>query len=233
LIPPLRGRFRAAVFDMDGLLLDSEPYWKRAEREVFSTVGIDITEEMSRVTAAMTTGEVTAHWFRFRPWPDRTLREVEQAVIRRVADMIASDGAVLPGVREMLDTCRAMGWKVALVSNSPLVLCELAVRSLGIENMFDELISSEHVTRGKPAPDIYRHAALQLDVATTDCIAFEDSVGGVQAARAAGVAVVAVPSTGQCFTSSDHAPDLIAPSLLWFRERYFADSMAQSAMEPG
>src|SRR5262245_61070899 len=165
----LRTRVKAAIFDMDGLLLDSEPYWQRAEREAFAAVGIEVTEEMSRITAAMTTAEVAAHWYRHRPWQGPSLRDLEQAVVNRVAALIASEGALLPGVRDTLAACRAMGWKVALASNSPVALCELTVGKLGIATAFDALFSAEHVAHGKPAPDIYQHAARRLDTPAADC----------------------------------------------------------------
>jgi mannitol-1-/sugar-/sorbitol-6-/2-deoxyglucose-6-phosphatase len=213
-------QFKAAVFDMDGLLLDSEPYWKRAEQEVFGAVGIHITEEMSRLTAAMTTAEVAAHWFRLQPWEQRSLRDMERAVVDRVAELVASEGALLPGVLETLEAYRALGCKVALASNSPLALCELTVRKLGIAAAFDALFSAEQVARGKPAPDIYLHAATCLAAPAGECIAFEDSVTGARAARAAGMTVVAVPSAGQSVVVADDLAHLVAPSLSWFHARY-------------
>src|SRR4051812_40953098 len=151
--------FDAAIFDMDGLLIDSEPFWKRAEREAFAEVGIQVTEEMSRVTASMTTAEVAAHWYAFRPWTGRTTRDLEQSVVSRVRALVDEQGDVLPGVLETLESSRARGWRTALASNSPLSLCEHILGVLELRGAFDAVVSAEQVTRGKPAPDIYIEAS--------------------------------------------------------------------------
>src|SRR6185295_8376466 len=90
--------FDAVIFDMDGLLIDSEPFWKRAEREAFAEVGIHVTDEMSKVTAPMTTAEVAAHWYAFRPWQGRSTRDLEQSVVSRVRELVNAYGNALPGV---------------------------------------------------------------------------------------------------------------------------------------
>jgi sugar-phosphatase len=200
--------FRAAVFDMDGLLIDSEPYWKLAERDVFGEVGIEISDEMAAVTAPMTTRQVAEHWFGVLPWRDKSVEDLEAAVIARVADLIRARRQVMPGVGEILGLCARFGWRVALASNSPAVLCQLVLRELGIAGAFHAVVSAEHVECGKPDPAVYLHAARLLGVLPQECIAFEDSATGVRAARAAGMSVVAVPSPGQSFPDGDFAPHL-------------------------
>ena len=193
--------FRAAIFDMDGLLIDSEPFWQRAERAVFATVGIDVTEEMSRITAPMTPRQVTEHWFAQSPWSGRSLEEIEAAVIARVGEQIRAHRQSLPGVRECLSLCRELGLRVALASNSPTVLCHLVLAELGIAEHFEQVLSADDVPQGKPHPAIYLLAARKLGVAPEDCLVFEDSPGGVRAARAAGMCVVAIPRDSRAFAS--------------------------------
>jgi mannitol-1-/sugar-/sorbitol-6-/2-deoxyglucose-6-phosphatase len=207
--------FRAAIFDMDGLLVDSEPCWRRAEREVFGSVGVDITDDMARVTAPMTTREVTLHWFRFRPWHGRSLDDVEAAVIARVGELIRTEWRAMPGVRPALALCGAMNWRVALASNSPAVLCDLVLGELGVTPAFHAVISADVVERGKPDPAIYLHAANSLGVAPHDCLVFEDSPGGVRAARAAGMSVVAIAADSRDFPA-DAPPHLTLASLAEF-----------------
>lgn len=214
-LPPLDS-FDAAVFDMDGLLLDSEPFWKRAEREAFAEVGIVITEGMSKVTAPMTTAQVAAHWYAFRPWTGRSTLDLERAVVSRVRDLIGSHAEALSGVRDTLRACRTRGWRTGLASNSPLMLCNHVVQSLGLEGQFDGVFSAERVASGKPAPDIYLEAASGMGVPPGRCLAFEDSASGVQAARDAGMTVVAIPSAGQEFDSAPRAPHAVFGSLLEF-----------------
>lgn len=208
-----RERFDAAIFDMDGLLIDSEPFWKRAERESFAEVGIAISDEMSRITAPMTTAEVAAHWFGHRPWQGPSQRELEERVIARVAALVSAQGRALPGVRETLQACRALGWRTALASNSPLSLCHHTLEALGLRPAFDAIVSAEQVARGKPAPDIYHFAARQLQVAAARCLVFEDSVSGTRAARQAGMSVIAVPSEDQVFEGAQPVPHWVLPSL--------------------
>jgi sugar-phosphatase len=184
--------FRAAIFDMDGLLIDSEPYWQRAERAVFGSVGIDITEAMSAQTAPLTPRQVTEHWYRVQPWSGRSLEDMEAAVIAGVAEQIRADGRALPGLREILALCQEQGWRVGLASNSPDSLCRLVLNHLGVDQAFHAVVGVDQVERGKPDPSIYLHAARLLGVSPDQCLVFEDSPTGVRAARAAGMCVVAV-----------------------------------------
>jgi mannitol-1-/sugar-/sorbitol-6-/2-deoxyglucose-6-phosphatase len=198
--------FRAAIFDMDGLLIDSEPLWKRAEREVFGEEGIEITDAMALVTAPMTTRQVAEHWYRVRPWREKSIEDVEAAVVSRVADLIRAHSAAMPGVSEILELFARLGTRIGLASNSPAVLCQLVLRELKIAHAFQAVVSADFVESGKPDPGVYLHAAHLLGVRPDECIAFEDSSTGVRAARAAGMRVVAVPSPGQAFPDGDFAP---------------------------
>ena len=210
----------AAIFDMDGLLIDSEPLWKRAERESFAEVGIHISDEMAKVTAPMTTAEVAAHWFKYRPWKGPTTRDLEQRVISRVQSLVDELGETLPGVRDTLDACRARGWRTALASNSPLLLCQHVASTLRLSDSFDIILSSEQVDRGKPAPDIYLEAARLLLTSPARCLVLEDSASGVHAARTAGMTVVAIPSAGQVFGTESHPPHAVFHSLSAFRQAH-------------
>ncbi len=212
--------FRAAIFDLDGLLIDSEPYWKLAEREVFGEVGIEITGDMSVVTAPMTTRQVAEHWFGVRPWRERSVEDMEAAVIARVADLIRSRSVPMPGVREVLAQCAEHGWRVGLASNSPAVLCQLALHELGIAAGFQAVVSADHVEFGKPDPAVYLHASRLLGVPAHECLVFEDSATGVRAARAAGMCVVAVCATGAEFPAGAFAPHLQLRALHEFEREH-------------
>ncbi len=203
--------FRAAIFDMDGTLVDSEAYWRIAEREVFGAVGIEVTDEDAAQTAPMTPRQVTEHWYRGRPWTGPSFEQMETAVIARVAQQFRERCPMLPGVREVLARCEQLGWRVALASNSPAMLCELVLRELGILERFQAVVSADDVERGKPDPAIYLLAAERLGVPPRDCLAFEDTLTGVRAARAAGMRVVGIPSGGQSIPET--APHLTLSAL--------------------
>jgi HAD superfamily hydrolase (TIGR01509 family) len=219
--------FQAVIFDMDGLLIDSEPLWKRAEREVFGAEGIEISDAMAEVTATMTTRQVAQHWYGIRPWREKSIEDVEAAVVARVADLIRAGSTTMPGVREILALCAEGGWRVGLASNSPAVLCQLVLRELGIEDRFHAVVSADHVEQGKPDPAIYLLAARMLGVAPRHCLVFEDSPTGVRAARAAGMSVVAIPSAGQSFIAADARPHLTLGALHEFDAQH-ASTLWQS-----
>jgi sugar-phosphatase len=211
--------FRAAIFDMDGTLVDSEACWRLAEQEVFGSVGIQITDEMSTVTAPLSPRQVTAHWYSVRPWSEPSLESMADAVIERVAAMMRQNCRALPGVREILAHCASRSWRVALASNSPDKLCRLVLSELGIAGCFEAVISADDVECGKPDPAIYLLAARRLGVEPAECLAFEDSIIGVRAARAAGMSVVAI-APGLRFPVAEARPHLVLGALHEFGDEH-------------
>jgi sugar-phosphatase len=217
---PLAQHFDAAIFDMDGVLVESTHFWKQAEREVFSRVDIHITEQMSKATESMTTAEAAAYWYRFRPWSDPGLRDMEQAVVRRVAELVSLAGFILPGVQDTLDACRRLAWKTALASNSPRELCMHVLSTLQLTHDWDAIVSAEDVSRGKPAADIFLHTAKLLGAPAARCLVFEDSPSGVRAAREAGMTVIAVCPLEPLGDELQHSPQLHVSSLAAFHSMY-------------
>jgi mannitol-1-/sugar-/sorbitol-6-/2-deoxyglucose-6-phosphatase len=213
---------RGVVFDMDGLLIDSEPLWKIAEREVFASVGVEVTAEMAEATMALRTDEVTEYWYRHRPWSGPSLKDVENAVIERVAVLIEQRGRPKDGVHYIVDLFERLGYRIGLASNSPDVLIDIVVRKLALGERLHALCSSVHEVSGKPSPFVYLTAAAKLGVAPQRCLAFEDTVTGVTAAKAAAMTAIAVPAAEQLDDPGFAIADLTLDSLTAFTAEHAA-----------
>jgi mannitol-1-/sugar-/sorbitol-6-/2-deoxyglucose-6-phosphatase len=188
---------QAVIFDMDGLLIDSEPFWKQAEHEVFSSVGVELTGDLTALTAAMTTREVTEFWYAKQPWQDTSLEEVENSVVERVKYLIETQGQAMQGVHDLLDSLQQAKVKIGLATNSPKGIIPSVLQRLNIADYFMAYSSAEEVTKGKPAPDVYQLTLEKLGIEAHQCIAFEDSLGGIKAALAAGIKAIAVPHANE------------------------------------
>jgi len=185
--------FKAVIFDMDGVLINSEPLWKIAEKEVFSSMGVNVTDELVHITSALTAQEVCAFWYERYPWQGKTFDQVEDDVVARVIELIGENDTKIPGVIEILDFCKSKGLKIGLASNSSHDLIEVVLEKVGIKHYFDFISSAQDVERGKPDPAVYLYAAMKLGVDPKECLVFEDSIIGVTAAKNAGMFVIAIP----------------------------------------
>ncbi len=188
---------RAAIFDMDGVLIDSEPLWRRAEQEVFGNVGITLTTEMCIGTMGLRLDEVVAHWYRKFPWTGKSPRQVEEEILSAMCRMISDEGESLCGVRDTLECLRGAGLVLAVASSSPLGLVGAVVDKLEIRDFFRVLCSADGDANGKPDPAVYLRTADRLGVDPHECLVFEDSLVGVRSAKAAGMTVIAVPAADQ------------------------------------
>ena len=190
------GAVQAVVFDMDGVLIDSEPIWRDVEQRVFATVGVQLDDEHCRETMGLRVNEVVAHWFARHPWAEPVPRAVEDAILAGVVDAVRSSGQVLPGVEHALSVCRAHGARAAIASSSYDVVIRAVLERLDLVSHFDVVVSAQDLPRGKPDPAVYLETARALDLPPARCLAIEDSVNGVRAARAAGMRCIGIPESG-------------------------------------
>lgn len=181
------------IFDMDGLLIDSEPYWKIAEKKVFGNLGLNLTDDLLRQVMGYRLSEVVVHWYNYQPWPNPNFAQVEADVLACVKELISSEAQAMPGVYELLEHCKHHGYKIALASSSAMELINVVVDKLNIRTYFDVIWSAQYEEYGKPHPAIFLSVAKQLNVAPANCLVFEDAINGVIAAKAAKMKCIAVP----------------------------------------
>ncbi|MBV7597225.1 hexitol phosphatase HxpB [Aeromonas sp. sia0103] len=183
----------AVIFDMDGVLIDSEPFWQRAQMAVFSELGHPHTEEDCHSTIGVRIDQLVAHWYRLRPWNGPSQEEVVQRILDRVIALILQEGEAKEGVLAALTLIEAQGLKIGLATSSPFNMVEAVLGKLGIKDRFLAVHSAEVERFGKPHPDVYIHAAEKLGVLPVHCLAIEDSFTGLLAAKAASMQALIVP----------------------------------------
>jgi len=184
---------RAVIFDMDGVLVDSEPLWRLAERQVFAEVGLELSDADCERTMGMRTDEVIEHWFRAAPWEGATCAEVEARLENRMRELIAERASAMPGLEQSIAMARAEGLALGLATSSAPALIEAVLAKLGLGDAFADAHSAIEEELGKPHPAVFLTTARLLGVEPAECVAIEDSVAGVRSARAAGMRVIAVP----------------------------------------
>jgi sugar-phosphatase len=194
--------FGAAIFDMDGLLIDSEPLWRQVEIEILGRLGVPLTDELCGQTRGMVVGEVARHWYERYRWEGPSPEAVADQITQAMAALLASSAVLKPGVGQALASCRDRGLVLGVASSSPLPLIEAVVEGLRLGRWFAVLHSAQDEVAGKPHPAVFLTTARLLGAPPRRCVVFEDSPAGVVAARAAGMVCVAVPED-----SGDSAPD--------------------------
>ncbi|MBV8327789.1 hexitol phosphatase HxpB [Chryseobacterium sp.] len=181
---------KAVIFDMDGVLVDSEGFWAQAEKDVFSSYGAKITDDLAALTKYMTTTEVTQFWYSRFPWDNLDVTEVENQVVTRVIELILSEDCIMSGVQGFIKNLKNEGYKIGLATNAPLRVAEAVLQKLNVRDWFDSIDSSEQESQGKPHPAVYLTAARKLGVSPEYCIAIEDSYSGLKAAKEAGMKTI-------------------------------------------
>lgn len=184
---------KAIIFDMDGVIIDSEPLWRRAMIQSFNEIGIPFTDEECRMTTGLRFIEVAEFWFTKHQVKHMTVFEFDHLVISRLCDLIKKEGKLMPGVEQALKYFKRFNFKIALGTSSNVLLMNTVIDELGIRNYFDAVCSAEHLEYGKPHPEVFLNCAKELNVKANECLVVEDSVNGVIAAKAAQMKVIAVP----------------------------------------
>ena len=200
----LPGRFRAVVFDLDGLLLDTEPGWHRAEAELLRRHGAAYTEADETATLGWSLEATIRRYLPRLGLGEEAMPRLSSELLELVEGEYAGEVASRPGAGELVQALRGRV-PLAVASNTARVLVLAALSSASFGNAFDAIVSAQEVAHPKPAPDIYLEACRRLGVEPSTALALEDSTSGIAAAKAARLAVIAVPQWPDVDTSAaDH-----------------------------
>jgi sugar-phosphatase len=210
----------AAIFDLDGLLIDSEPLWEEAETNVFARLGITVTKEICLKVKGYRVDESIRFICNLNPQFSPDVAQIERDILYEVKRLIHEKGKGMPGGVYILHFFRARGMKIALASSSKMEIIQEALKKLGISQNFHFIHSAEYEEYGKPHPGIFLTAAKKMGVEPAHCLVFEDSLNGVIAAKAARMKVVAIPEEAAKTDPRFALADLILNSLLQFKEEH-------------
>lgn len=200
---------QAVIFDMDGVLIDSEPLWQQAEFNTMTALGLPITYDDTLQTTGLRIDQVVEYWYKRYPWPDYQGNEkrkhkgensnqaVAQRIVDQVISVIAHDAKPMQGVIEALNYCQSQRLHIGLATSSASSMIDAVLSKLNITHYFEVTTSAEHLAHGKPHPEVYLNCATALGVSPHHCLAIEDSFNGLIAARAANMHTIAIPAPEQ------------------------------------
>jgi sugar-phosphatase len=213
----------AVIFDMDGVILDSEPYWKEVEIEIFNSLGVPLTSKMCETTTGMRLVDVTKLWFTKYPWEVKKdpLDSVNSNIVNGLVAKIRDKGIMNSGVKELLHMFKSKGLPMAVASSSDMNIIDAVLDKFDIRNYFKVIHSAQYEKYGKPHPAIYLTVAEKLGIDPVNCLAIEDSFNGVIAAIAARMKTAAYPEKTNFYNPKFAIADLKFRSLMDFTAEEF------------
>lgn len=204
---------KALIFDMDGVLLDSEPFWRAALRAELAALGTQLTEQEAADTMGIRIDKVLEYRQETHGWTGKSISEAVESILDRVIREVHNSAVLLPGVREVIEKARESRLKIGLATSSPSRLISAVVDALGLGGVFEVMCSAETEAYGKPHPAIYLTTARKLGVAAQDCLAIEDSFNGLLSAKSAQMKCIVVPEAIAAGHAGLVIADLRLPSL--------------------
>lgn len=185
--------FDAVIFDMDGILIDSEPLWKIAMEKVFSALGCKLSKNDFQKTVGLRIDEVISFWNKNEELGIANEKKVEDDIINRMIELVKENPIPLTGVLETLSYLSNKKMKIGLATSSPDNLLRAVLSGLKIGHLFDVVHSAEFEEHGKPHPAVYLATANKLNVDPHRCLVIEDSLNGIISGMAAKMKVVCIP----------------------------------------
>jgi sugar-phosphatase len=211
-------KLNTVIFDMDGLLIDSEPLWDEAANDVFRYYDVQIKPAQYLHTVGMRTREFLDYWFSYFKLDKKYLPEAEKRIIEKVIIKVAERGKVMPGAHYILDYFKKRNFKIGLATSSPLSLVDVVIQKMDAASYFDTYASAESLPYGKPHPMVYLNCLEQLNADPLQALCFEDSFNGMIAAKSAKMKCVVVPAAHALHDNRWHAADLKLSSLQNFND---------------
>jgi len=187
-------RLEAVLFDMDGVIIDSEPLWSKAEQQLLARRNLAYSPELKAVMMGLDSSEAVGYLIKHYDLQE-SLGEVVEERNQLIAGLFRQFLQPMPHALQLVRSVRAAEIKTGLASSSPKELVDLALGRLNITGLFDLILSGDQVVRGKPAPDMYLTAARELGVSQENCLVIEDAPHGVAAAKAAGMCCLAISTS--------------------------------------
>jgi mannitol-1-/sugar-/sorbitol-6-/2-deoxyglucose-6-phosphatase len=211
-------QLNTVIFDMDGLLIDSEPLWGEAADEVFAHYQLKLTRQQHHMSTGLRTIEFVKQWFEFFGADMAKVDSATNAIHEVVIKKIKTQGKPMPGVEHIFNFFLQRNFKVGLASSSHLSIIDVIVDKLGIRHCLQAICSASALPYGKPHPQVYLDCAALLATPPTQCLCFEDSFNGMIAAKAARMKCVVVPALHDSKDPRFGAADLKISSLQNFNE---------------
>ncbi|MFZ9262286.1 MAG: hexitol phosphatase HxpB [Chitinophagaceae bacterium] len=185
------------IFDMDGLIIDSEPLWYEAAQETLRLFNVSISEDAYNTTTGLRTPEFLQHWFRVFGIDHQHLEKTEIDILERVVSKINTKGNMMKGVEHAINIFSNNGFKIGLASSSPYSVIDAVIEKLNLKDQFSVISSAEKLAYGKPHPQVFLECALLLNSDPATCICVEDSFNGLIATKAAKMKCIVVPHPTQ------------------------------------
>lgn len=203
----------SAIFDMDGVLIDSEPLWYEAANDAFMPYGIQLNPTEYARSIGLRTKEFVDYWLKEYGVNSSLAPSIEAEINTLVINKIDQKGMVMPGVLATLEQLKTRGYSIGLATSSPTALINVVVDKLNIRSYFSAFASAENLPFGKPHPQVYLNCAMALEQPASRCFCFEDSFNGLISAKSARMFCIAIPAPEFRHQPRFQAADLILNSL--------------------
>ena len=211
-------QLNTVIFDMDGLLIDSEPLWAEAANEVFAQYGIQLTKQQHQSTTGMRSKEFVHWWFTHYNIATENATAADKAIVDTVIEKVITKGKPMQGLAHIFNFFVNRNFKIGIASSSNMQLIDVVVDQLGIRQFVQAICSASSLPYGKPHPQVYLNCADTLQSNPLHCLCFEDSFNGLIAAKAARMKCVAVPAFHDSKDARFNAADLKIASLQNFND---------------